>query len=43
VFLQQSKSELIGEGIVKERYYHVTGTNLQRGDQFSPDAADGAV
>jgi hypothetical protein len=36
-------SWLIGEGIVKESYYHVTGTNLQRGDQFSPNKADGAV
>jgi hypothetical protein len=36
-------SELIGEGIVEESYYHVTGTNLQRGDQSGPYKADGAV
>jgi hypothetical protein len=36
-------SELIGEGIVEESHYHVTGTTLQRGDQSGPYKADGAI
>jgi hypothetical protein len=36
-------SGLIGEGIVRESYYYVTGTNLQRGDQSGPYKANGAI